>query len=291
MKLRTLRRCEKAENRSLAVAALLRCSNARLRIFSQLLTLALPILLAGSIPAQLSAPRIGVVRYANRTVRVVYGVPSNFVIADQMLDSADAISFSNSGGLIAKDGKVQIFASGQRTSLGEYATGGSLPVLNIDGDLTTAVAWLPGSNVLLHWNGQSFAATEVASGTITGNVSSLRLSGPETVELLATQSGGEVLKSSVSLQTGNLISSDVLPGVQGPAFLQSDFVVFHDDQGLEIESASGVRHTLSLAAADLAVERMSNDWLHISSPRAKQDWALHLSNTALDLSALPGSAR
>src|SRR5581483_5056571 len=109
--------------------------------------------------------------------------------------------------------------------------------------------------------------------------------------LLATQSGGEVLKVSISLQTGNPISSDVLPGVQGPAFLQSNFIVFHDDQGLEIESVSGVRHTLPLAAGDLAVERMSNDWLHIASLSAKQDWALHLSNTALDLSALPGSAR
>jgi hypothetical protein len=255
------------------------------------LRLALPLLLAGSIPAQLSAPRIGVVRYANHTVRVVYGVPSNFVIADQMLDSADAISFSNSGGLVAKDGKVLIFASGQRTALGEYAGVAGLPVLNMDGGLTTAVAWLPANNALLHWTGQSFAATEVAPGVITGSVSSLRLSGPETVELLATQPGGEVLKSSVSLQTGNLISSDVLPGVRGPAFLQSNFVVFHDDEGLEIESASGVRHTLPLAAGDLAVQRMSNDWLHVSSPGTKQDWALHLSNTALDLSALPGSAQ
>jgi hypothetical protein len=79
--------------------------------------------------------------------------------------------------------------------------------------------------------------------------------------------------------------------MQGPAFLQSNFVVFHDEQGLEIESAAGGRHTLPLAPADLAMERMSNDWLHIFSPSAKQDWALHLSNTALDLSALPGSAR
>jgi hypothetical protein len=79
--------------------------------------------------------------------------------------------------------------------------------------------------------------------------------------------------------------------VQGPAFLQSNFVVFHDDQGLEIESANGLRHTLPMPAADLAAERMSNDWLHISSASTKQDWALHLSNTALDLSALPGSAR
>src|SRR5579884_3394185 len=177
------------------------------------LRLALPLLLAGSIPAQLSAPRIGVVRYANHTVRVVYGVPSNFVIADQMLDSADAISFSNSGGLVAKDGKIQIFATGQYTALGEYASRESAPVLNIDGELATAVAWLPASRVLLHWTGQTFAATEVAPGGIPGAVSSLRLSGPETVELLATESGGEVLRVSISLQTGNLISADVLPGV------------------------------------------------------------------------------
>ena len=104
------------------------------------------------------------VRYANRTVRVVYGVPSNFVIADQMLDSADAVSFSNSGGMVAKNGKVQIFAEGQRTASGEYSVGTITPVLNVDGELTTAVAWLPGSSVLLHWTGQSFAATEVAPG-------------------------------------------------------------------------------------------------------------------------------
>ncbi len=164
-------------------------------------------------------------------------------------------------------------------------------MLNLDGELTTAVVWVPASHVLLHWTGQTFAATEVAPGLIPGTVSSLRLSGPETVELLATQSGGETLKVTIALRTGNLISADLVPGVTGPAFLQSNFVVFHDEQGLEIESASGVRHTFALAASDLTVERMSNDWLHVASLSTKQDWALHLSNTALDLSALPGRAR
>lgn len=253
-------------------------------------SLALPLLLAGSIPAQLSAPRIGVARYANRTVRIVYGVPANFIVADQMFDSADAISFSDSGGLVAKDGKIQLFARDQRSPLGEYASGTDVPVLNIDGSLSTAVAWLPASGVLLHWTGQSFTPTQIAPGVISGAVSSLRLTGPDTVELLATQGSGEVLKIKVSLQSGNLVSSDPVPGVQGPAFQQANFVVFHDEQGLEIESAGGVRHTLALAAADLTIERMSNDWLHLSSSSMKQDWALHLSNAALDLSALPGLA-
>jgi hypothetical protein len=78
-----------------------------------------------------------------------------------------------------------------------------------------------------------------------------------------------------------------LPGIQGLAFLHHAFVIFHDKQGLEVEAPDGSRRTVPVAAQDIAIERMSSDWLHLTSPSTNQSWVLHLNNTVLQLSEMP----
>lgn len=246
---------------------------------------ALSFCLAGWLPAQVNTPKIGIARYTDNSVRAVFGVHDDFVVSPQVIGSADAISFSDSGGLLAKDGHIQLIGPSSAI-IAEYDSGESSPVLNVDGDLTTALAWLPAHHALLRWNGKSFVLTAV-SGELLGPVTSVRLENPTTAKLLQTEAGGVVSEVTISLETGYVISLNVLPGVTGPAFRQHAFVLFHDDRGLEIVSGNRPPRTLPLPATDLTFERMSSDWVHLASASTKQNWVLHLNSTTLELSELP----
>ncbi|MFL6351539.1 MAG: hypothetical protein ACJ74Z_06785 [Bryobacteraceae bacterium] len=247
---------------------------------------AIPIWLAGGLHGQVSTPEIGIVRYADSAVRPIYGVEANLVVGKQIVRTADAVSFSDFGGLVAVNGHIQLIDR-HGSVLGEYHSTETKPLLNIDGKLTTAVAYLPSQEALLYWTGTSFVATQLGKGSFSGIPTSVQIQGAHSAKLLATTNGGSVSEITISLDTNQPTSVKFLPGVQGPAFLHHAFVVFHDKQGLEVEAPNGSRQTVRLASTDLVIERMSSDWLHLSSARTQQSWALHLNNTALHLSEMP----
>ncbi len=249
----------------------------------------LPFCAAALLHAQINPPKAGVVRFPDGTVHAVYGLPANYIVDGQVLASADAVSFSDLGGMIAKDGRISLVDAAFKT-VAEYDSGEAAPLLNINGDLKSAVAWLPTKRALLHWNGTSFVVTEVNGSGILGAVSSVRIAAPNIAKLLATNSDKSVSEAAISLLSGELTSLDTLPGVRGPAFHQQSFVVFPEDQGLAIAGASAVLRTLPLPLTDLTFERMSSDSLHILSPSTKQNWILHLGAvTPPHLSQLPES--
>ncbi|MGI9072076.1 MAG: hypothetical protein ACR2JB_12380 [Bryobacteraceae bacterium] len=203
-----------------------------------------------------------------------------------MVQTADAVSFSDFGGLVAVNGHIQLMDR-RGSVLSEYDSHDLKPLLNIDGDLTTAIAYLPSREALLHWSGKSFVLTQLASGSFSGTATSVQMHGARFARLLGTTTGGEVSEITISLDSGQPISVKFLPGIQGPAFLHHAFVIFHDKQGLEVEAPDGSRRTVSVAARNLVIERMSSDWLHLTSPSTKQSWVLHLNNTDLQLSEMP----
>jgi hypothetical protein len=91
----------------------------------------------------------------------------------------------------------------------------------------------------------------------------------------------------VSLKTGLVIDSQLVPGVVGRAFAQRSFIVASDSKTLVVESADGQRRVLPITAGDLTIERMSSDWLHIFSAGSGEHWALHLTENDWQLSQLP----
>ncbi len=240
---------------------------------------------AAWLEGQINAPKVGIARYSDNSVHAVFGVHDDFVISTQAMGSADGISFSDSGGLLAKNGRIQLIGPSAAV-VAEYESGESTPLVNVDGDLTSAIAWLPSRHSLLHWNGRSFVLTEVASA-LPGGVTSLHVENGSTAQLLVNEKGGVVSEAAISLESGYLLSLKVLPGVVGPAFRQYSSVLFHDERGLEVVSGGDAPHTLPLSATDLTVERMSSDWLHLASATSKQNWILHLSRSAIELSELP----
>jgi hypothetical protein len=242
------------------------------------------------LPAQVGAPNLGSARFAGQVFSVL-GIPANLLVSKTPWTSANAISFSDAGGLVSQDGTITLFGPGD-APLADYASGEAAPVLNIDGALTTAIAWLPSKHALLYWNGAAFVLQEVNDASFAGEVTCLQFMSPQTARLLVTHGDASVSAVTISLNTGELVSSDLLPSAHGHAFVQSSFILSEEKAGLVVESASGVRRVITLVQnplpeGDLTLERMSTDWLHISSASTGQHWALYLNKQNLHLSALP----
>lgn len=249
----------------------------------------LPFCLAGWLRAQVRAPEVGVARYSDGSVHRVYGVEDALVVDAEAIGAADAISFSDAGGLVSLQGHIRLIGPSFNV-IAEYDSGEAAPLVNVDGDLTTAIAWLPERRALVRWNGKSFVSTELNSPFL-ARVTAVRVENAKEAKLLLAEAGGVVSEAAISLETGNLISLNVLAAIRAPAFWQKAFVVFHDEHGLEIASSSGAVRTLPVAAADLTVERMSSDWLHLASVSAKRDWVLHLNERTVELSELPAAPK
>jgi hypothetical protein len=179
--------------------------------------------------------------------------------------------------LIGADGSVQ----------GTYFEGEGSPVLNMDGDASSAIAWLPQHSELLIWNGAQFTGIAVQNPALAGLVDSVRIVGGNAAELLVTESDGSVDRVTVSLPDGTVTDLSAIPGASGSAFEQQSFLLFHDSNGLEVEAPDGSIRTLPIVQSDLSFERIGADWVHISSASAQRDWVLHLNATVLELSELP----
>jgi hypothetical protein len=251
-------------------------------------SLSISTCLAGCLQAQVSAPELGVVRYADKTVRPIYGVEANLIVGKQLFPFANAVSFSEFGGLVAIKGRIQL-VSRRGSVIGEYYTNERKPLLDVGGALTTAIAYLPSREALLRWSGKSFVLTQLDAGSFPGMPTSVQMHGAHSARLLATTIEGNVSEITISLDTGQLTSLKFLPGIRGPAFLQQSLVLFRDKHGLAIEAPDGSRRTVSVPARDFTVEQMSSDWLHLSSPSTHQSWVLHLNSSALQLSEMPVS--
>jgi hypothetical protein len=256
----------------------------RPRIFASFLSFICVIAFAG----QVMTPRIGFAHYADGSLRAVSGVASAFVVSDALLRGADAASFSDAGGLISGSGKIQLVDSSLAV-IAEYGSAETNPVLNVDGPLDGAVAWLPSSHVLLHWTGTEFRATSIDDSSV-DRVLSVRMKDTATAEFLIAAAKEGVLRAEISLETGAVRSINVVPGVTGSAFLQQGFVISQDQNGLQVLSASGRIQTIPFAGRDLRFERMSANWVHIVSTATHQDWALHVGSRITDLSELPTPA-
>jgi hypothetical protein len=157
----------------------------------------------------------------------------------------------------------------------------------MDGDASSAIAWLPRQSELLTWNGAQCTAIAVQYPALSGLVDSVRMVGGNAAELLVTESDGSVDRVTVSLPDGMVTDVSAIPGANGSAFEQQSFLLFHDSNGLEVQAPDGSIRTLPIAQSDLTFERIGTDWVHISSASAQRDWVLHLNATMLELSELP----
>ena len=107
--------------------------------------------------SQIKAPRIGLVRYADSTVRAVYGLPASFVVGPASTTAVDAASFWDNGGILSSEGKLRIVTP-DGAVLAEEA-GSKNAIVEIDDSMSSAIAFLPESNTLVRFDGKEFQRT------------------------------------------------------------------------------------------------------------------------------------
>jgi hypothetical protein len=253
-----------------------------------------PLLLTGLLHAQLSVPKLGFARFSDGSMHEVRGVTANLIVDSRSLTTADGASFAGCGGLTSSSGLIRM-VSADGAVLGEYQSSEPMPILNVDSSLQSAAVWLPAKHVLLGWDGAAFTATAIDDSFFSGKVTFVRLAPHKRAEMFVELADSSVAKLSISLSEARVISDDAVPGVTGAVFMQQGWMLSQDGHGLRAELPDGNRQTIALSekplpAGDLTIERMSDDWLHISSRSTGANWAVYLSSMKLSVSLLPPPA-
>jgi hypothetical protein len=233
------------------------------------------------------APSPGFVRYGGSTIQRLYGVSGNLVLAGASFGAADAASFSDSGGLIAVNGRIELIGlDGSVLAAYRYASQ-AVPLLGADAAPKGAVAWMNDSGTLLWWNGKTFTTVAIESRAFAGRINCVSLVGRNTARFYVTHPEGTVSAADIALPTGDVVSSDLLPGAQGQVFQFGSRLLWMDERGLEIETPGGAQQTLPAPTGAFTAEQMSSQWVHLYFPSNGTHWALHLGTSQPSLSRLP----
>jgi hypothetical protein len=246
-----------------------------------------PLLLAIALQAQIKAPQMGAVRCADGSVRPVYGVPGAFVLGTPIATSAIGASFSGEAGIIATPSAILLVDANSKV-IGRQTIADAGAVVGIETDSSSAIAWLPRSSSLLIWNGGSFGRIAV-SDPPHGRVLSLRRDSAQAY-LTVIDETRSVSEFSISLRSGEVVSQRYVPGATGAALtLGSSSLVVSGTGGLALETAAGTQ-AVPLAGAGLALERMSDGWVHVTAVNPQKTWAVHFNGDVATSYELPGTA-
>lgn len=252
--------------------------------------LLLSVLMAAAthpLSAQLAPPRVGVVRYATGAVHPVLGVQGNYVVGKRLFDSVDALSFSDAGGLLSRNGSL-LLLDPNLTTIATLEADAAAPIVAIDNSLSSAIAWLPQRHTLVHWNGSALVSVLVPDASVAGQAFSISKSDPATATILAKSAGGAVEEDSISLRTGALLSRSLLPAASGNLYRQgSALLSVQNEQLVSASSLTGSRKTLPIHAGDVWFERMSSACVHLHSPASGRDWLVHFTGDQPSLFELP----
>jgi len=241
---------------------------------------------AAPLFAQLVSPHPGYVRYPGLPVQEIFGVPGSYVVSPAKFGPAVAASFGNSAALIALNGAIHWIDS-KGTQLAECQYGEVTPLLAPVDQPDRALAWLPRQHALVVFRDHAVSITKVDLSALTGVVTSLAFESATTARLLVLHPDQAVSSVTVSLQDGRTISSELLPGVRGAAYLFGPYVIWSQSEGIALLDSAGRLCTLTAPAGMFTAEQMSAGWVHLLFSTDGSHWALYLNSKAPTLTRLP----
>ena len=228
--------------------------------------------------SQLSAPRLGLVRYADGGVYPITGVLGNYIVGNRIFDSVDALSSSEAGALLLHKGTL-VLMDGNAVPVATFAAETAQAVVGIQKTMDSAIAWLPALEVVVYWSGTAFNQVTLPLATLTGEVLGARKNTTDAASLLIKLPSGAIEEDLISLLNGSVISRSTIPGVSGDAYQAGDSTVTVKDGKLTVTSAiNGTRKYLSIRADSVQFERVSSTCVHLHSANSGRDWLLQVSS-------------
>lgn len=257
---------------------------------------------AGAVPPSTpAAPQVGVVECADRSLRVLYGLPLNLFYGPVVGASAGRAAFANDIGLLADTrGITLISASGALLgSLDANAfdavpgvAPATTPATGAAASLSGRVAaWLPAESSIAAWNGAAF--TLVPVDPFPGVVRAIIPLGDGTAALLISLPGGGVVRNVVSLQNGQVFSSTLAGSAALSMYERAGFTLSLDSRELTVSDAAGHVQMFPMAQPDIAIDSVADRAVVLRAPQPNPNWVLQLDDAALArgalrLSVLPG---
>jgi len=246
------------------------------------------ILTTGVMWAGSFAPRIGVVREPDGSVRPLLGLPANLIIGEPLsIEPALAAAFSDQAGLLLVNGRFELISL-DGTVISSYPTGDTTAILDIAGGPDTALAWLPSTGKFVRWDGHRFMDSAFDASRLGGSIRAVRLLDSAHAELLVAHAD-TLERVYISIADGSVVRSEPLPEAGESAFQTDSFLLFHDAYGLALRGPDGVMRTFPIPETDLLFEKSGKHWLHIISASGARQWMLHLNPRNPVLSELPGA--
>jgi hypothetical protein len=232
---------------------------------------------------EIATPRLGAVRCPDGTVRFVFGIPASLLLMPTSLSTAESLASSSRALLISSDGVVRFYdADGSLRA--EAPASDPHPVMGVENDLESAVVWLPSTHALMFWNNGEISSTDVA-GSLPGPVLAVRRSGD--IARFLVQDGAGVSEVAVSTKDGRIESTHLLPGVQWPAIWAGPHVVYMRHDQLVVLNSAGKEFQMELPMPGMTLQALSEEWVHVSSPDGKCDWAVHIDDYGCELGEMP----
>ena len=230
---------------------------------------------------QVNAPRIGIARYEDGSLRDIDGFPASYVARSPRAEGVKTASFSAAGGIVVFTDRLQVWQA-NGTVAAELAIDEPVGPVSASGGF---LVFLPRSCALLYRRGQTFDRVRLTTPPI-GQVLAVTVSGDNAV-LLLRGADQALTAATVSLSTGELLSERFVAMIRGSAAFLNNSLVFQDDRGLVIRDADGGERILALKPSDLTFEQMAANWLHVVSTGTHQHWALQVTAKTTHLSELP----
>jgi hypothetical protein len=235
--------------------------------------------------AEVNTPRLGWVHYPDGHIRSVMGLPGAFVLGEPLLDGITSASFSKEGGILAGASGLTLTTADGSVE-GAYETSDSKPVLNIGDEPLSAIAWMPSTHQIVYQSDHgSFTAVSV-DDALAGDITSIERRGAQAV--LLSETGKMMSELVVSLATGQVISAQIIPGLEAPSYRCGNFVVTGAEHDIRVTNASGISTAFAISGKGLRAESIGDGWAHLWSGSSGRHWAVHVRNGEPVLFELPG---
>jgi hypothetical protein len=248
-------------------------------------------------------PQVGVVQCADRSLRVLYGLPLNLFYGPVVGASDGRAAFADDIGLLA-DARGITLVSTDGVSLGSLQVNAFAAVLGVapappPPNAAAAslagrlAAWLPALASIAAWNGVGFTLVPVDS--FPGAVQAITPLSNSAAALLISLPGGGVVRNVVSLQNGQVLSSTLAGSAALSMYERAGFTLSLGAHGLSVSDAAGHIQAFPVVDPYIAIDSIADLVVVIRSPRANSSWVLALDDAALvrgalRLSVLPGPA-
>jgi hypothetical protein len=221
----------------------------------------------------IAPPQVGFVQSADRSLRPVYGLASNFILGPPVAGQTSTQAFSGSVGLQKTDSSLVAFDThGNTIASTNAAPGPALFAFSPDGAM--ALAYIASNGTLIEWRAGRFHPVSVRMPR--ESVVAIAFPNPSEARLFVEKDVG-ITETRLPLLPAGSHSQAVVTGVTAPLLpLPSGDLVYSDSNGIVIRrpDASEVRIAAALPAS-FSLQQMNRDWVQLSDLQSDARFAIH----------------